>query len=91
MRVVGRKRLDEFRERHGEAGDQVHAWLCEVEEAKWEERRHVKQRYPHASFLGDNRVVFKIKGNKYRIDTKVNWHTQIVLVKRVGTPEECDH
>jgi mRNA-degrading endonuclease HigB of HigAB toxin-antitoxin module len=48
----------------------------------------VKARYPTASFLSDNRVIFNIEGNRYRIETKVSYEITVVLVRRVGTHAE---
>lgn len=40
--------------------------------------------------LANNRVVFNIKGNKYRLDTRVAYRTSVVVVKRIGTHAEYD-
>lgn len=88
MKVIGKRILFEFSKSHADVASQVSAWLAEAEEAEWSTPNDVKTRYVHASFLSDNRVVFNIKGNKYRIDTKINYQHQIVLVKRIGTHSE---
>jgi Uncharacterized protein conserved in bacteria len=88
MKVIGKRILFEFSKSHATVASQVSAWLAEAEEAEWSTPNDVKARYVHASFLSDNRVVFNIKGNKYRIDTKINYQHQIVLVKRIGTHSE---
>jgi mRNA interferase HigB len=41
-----------------------------------------------ASFLADYRVVFNLKGNTYRLDVKVSYVSQIVLIMRIGTHAE---
>jgi mRNA interferase HigB len=53
--------------------------------ANWTGPADIKARYPSASFLDDNRVIFNIKGNTYRIETKVSYEITVVLIKRVGT------
>ena len=88
MKVVGLERLQRFRERHADVRSQVDAWLCEVEDAKWKSPQDIKERYPHASILAENRVIFNLKGNNYRIYTKVNYEHQLVLVVRAGTHAE---
>ncbi len=88
MKVVGRKKLEEFSRRHADVRSQIQAWLCEVEEAQWQTPHDVKARYATASFLGDNRVVFNLKGNKYRLDVKLSYKNQVVLIKRIGTHAE---
>jgi mRNA interferase HigB len=88
MKVVGRKHLDDFATRHADVRSQIDAWRCEVEEAKWASPNDIKARFASASFLADNRVVFNLKGNKYRLDTKVSYKSQVVLIMRIGTHAE---
>ena len=88
MQVVGQNTLDKLSRRHSDVRGQVESWLAEVEEAKWRTPNDIKARYAHASFLADNRVVFNLKGNSYRLDTKVDYKLQIVLVVRAGTHAE---
>ena len=88
MKVVGRKTLEDFVGRHSDVRSQADAWICEVEEAEWQSPQDIKARYAHASFLSDNRVIFNLKGNKYRLDTKVTYSTRIVLILRIGTHAE---
>ncbi|CAN5170861.1 MAG: type II toxin-antitoxin system HigB family toxin [Gemmatimonadetes bacterium] len=88
MKVVGRERLEEFCQKHSDVRAQVNAWLAEAEEAEWKTPLDVKARYAHASFMADNRVVFNLKGNRYRLDVKISYQSQVVLVKRIGTHAE---
>jgi mRNA interferase HigB len=48
----------------------------------------ITKRYPTASILADNRVVFNIGGNKYRLVVFVNYGIGFVLIKFLGTHEE---
>ena len=50
----------------------------------------IKKEYPSASFLADNRVVFNIKGNNYRLIVKLNYEYQILWIRFIGTPAEYD-
>ena len=88
MNLLGRKGLLEFVACHPDLRPQVAAWVKEVEEAHWRGPLDVRARYASASFLGDQRVIFNLKGNKYRVDTKITYEQQIVLVKRIGTTRE---
>ena len=88
MRLVGKEILAEFAKRHADIRSPVSAWILEVEEATWSGPADIKARYPSASFLSDNRVIFNIKGNAYRVETKVSYEIQVVLVKRMGTHAE---
>jgi len=88
MKVVGREQLEECARKHADVRGQIDAWLSEVEDAEWQTTSDIKRRYSHASFLANRRVIFNLKGNKYRLDTKVSFKNQVVLIVRVGTHEE---
>ena len=87
MKVVGREELEKYARKHADVRAQIDAWLYEVEEAEWHTPSDIKRRYSHASFLANRRVIFNLKGNKYRLDTKVSFKNQVVLIVRVGTHE----
>jgi mRNA interferase HigB len=88
MRLVGKELLAEFAKQHADIRSPLNAWIFEVEEANWSGPSEIKARYPNASFLSDNRVIFNIKGNAYRVETKVSYEITVVLVKRIGTHAE---
>jgi mRNA interferase HigB len=90
MKVVGLGKLDEFKREHADARSQIDAWVREARKATWQTPHEVRGRYPQASFLGDQRVIFNIKGNRYRLDVKISYQTQIVFIVRVGTHAEYD-
>ena len=88
MKILGLRILEEFGGQHTDVQKQIGAWCLEVEEAKWQSPMDVKRRYASASLLGNNRIVFNLKGNKYRLDVKVSFKNQVVLVKRIATHAE---
>ena len=77
-------------ERHANAKDPLLAWYREVQKADWDTPAKVKGRYPNASILADNRVVFNIKGDAYRLVVKINYPGRIVYVRFVGTHADYD-
>jgi mRNA interferase HigB len=85
--VVGKKRLLDFAARHPPARGAIAAWVGEAEGAEWRSPQDIKQRFATASFVGDS-VVFNIRGNNFRLDVQVNYATQVMLVKRMGTHAE---
>jgi mRNA interferase HigB len=92
MRVISRRRLREFWELPGRKDSlgPLKAWLAEAADAHWQAPADIKERYPRASILGDNRVVFDIGGNKYRLVVHVNYEIGFVLIKFIGTHAEYD-
>ena len=71
MKVLGLAKLHEFCESHVGCTTQIQAWIAEAKEAEWTMPKDIKARYVNASFLPENRVVFNIKGNSYRLDTYI--------------------
>ncbi len=90
MRVVAKKALREFWERFPDAEDALKTWFAEAERARWSTPGEIKAQYRSASFLKDNRVVFNICGNKYRLIAKISYKNSIVLIRFVGTHREYD-
>ncbi len=90
MRVLSKKTLKTYWTIHQDCEQQLKTWYKESEEAIWKNPRDIKRDYPSASFLEDNRVLFNIKGNKYRIIVKVNYDYGIAWIRFVGTHAEYD-
>jgi mRNA interferase HigB len=88
VKVLGRNVLHVFAQKHAEVRSQVSVWLAEVEAATWKTPEDVRERYPTVSFVGGNRAVFNIKGNKYRLDATIAFNTGIVQINRAGTHAE---
>ncbi len=90
MRVIAKKILRDFWESHSDSEQQLKAWYQETPKAEWSGPKQVKLEYPSASFLADNRVVFNIKGNHYRLIVRINYDYQMVWIRFIGTHAEYD-
>ena len=77
-----------FWKRYPDATEPLLAWYHEVLQEDWDTPAKVKAKYGNASIVGDNRVVFNIKGNTYRLVAKINYPYRIVYVRFVGTHAE---
>jgi mRNA interferase HigB len=66
------------------------AWFHEVDNALWQTPQDIKRRYGSADFLADNRVIFNVKGNHYRLVVKGRYQNGIVVIEWVGTHAEYD-
>lgn len=90
MKLHGLLMLEEFRQRHADSRGPLNAWQAEVEAAQWQAPHDIKVRFPSASFLAENRVIFNIKGNTYRLVVKVKYQYGMLLIEWVGTHAEYD-
>lgn len=90
MKVLGREIIDGFGLKHADAVAPLSSWFHEAEEAEWKNPAELKQKYGTASIISSTRVIFNIKGNRYRLDAKINYSAQVIMVKRIGTHTEYD-
>lgn len=90
MRVISRKTLREFWAKHADSEEQLKAWYQETEKASWKSINELKVDYPSASILKNNKIVFNIKGNNYRLIVKFNFDYQISWILFIGTHAEYD-
>ncbi len=90
MEIIGKKALDVLTRKHADSRNAVSAWVAEVEHVGWRSTADIKARYPHASFLPNNNVVFNIRGNNYRIIVVVVYVSGQVIVKFAGTHDEYE-
>lgn len=90
MRIISRKALRTFWEKHPDAQQPLQAWYHDVKRADWRSPGDIKAVYRNASIVGKNRVVFNIKGNKYRLVAAVQYDFRIVFIRFIGTHKEYD-
>jgi mRNA interferase HigB len=93
MRIVAKGTLRQFWETHSrgsEAKTQLQVWHSTVKAADWATPADIKQTFGDASTLKNDRVVFNISGNKFRLVVRINCPYRIVYVRFVGTHEEYD-
>ena len=90
MRVISRRILREFWEKHADAAIPLQTWFHEAEQAAWTNPADINAVYRNASILANNRIVFNIKGNRYRLVVLVVYVHNVVYIRFIGTHEEYD-
>jgi mRNA interferase HigB len=85
LRVIAKKTLRDFWLKHADAEQSLKSWYHETTKSKWKGPGDIKVDYPTASFLQNNRVVFNIKGNTYRLIVRINYSVSVVWIRFVGT------
>ncbi len=91
MRIIKIKTLEEKWTKHPDTESALREWIRDVQDADWENSNEVQNRYPSARTLKDNRVVFNIKGNDYRLIVHIFYPAKVVYIKWFGTHAEYDH
>ena len=90
MRIIKLKHLQDYWAAHADAQPGLRKWAAECMKARWRSFEDVKAYARSADYVGNNRVVFNICGNKYRLVVAIHYRTGIVLIKYLGTHAEYD-
>jgi len=90
MHVVKKKTLQAFWLRHRQAETPLRAWLKDAEQARWRSMHDIKAYARTADVVGDNRVVFNIGGNKYRLVVLCLLAKGRLYIRFVGTHAQYD-
>jgi mRNA interferase HigB len=85
MRIVARRTLRDYWEQRPEVEQALQAWYHDAVAAKWTGPADIKRTYATASILPNNRVVFNLRGNQYRLVVAINYGYGIVSIRFVGT------
>jgi len=90
MRVIAKRTLQNFWEKYPNSKQQLLAWYHVIDKNTFDNSNDVKSTFGSADFVGNNKVVFNICGNHYRLIVKINYVTQIVYILFIGTHTEYD-
>jgi len=90
VRIIALKTLRRFWEAHPDIRQPLQAWYADAKHAIWQSPAHIKAIYCNASIIANNRVVFNIKGNDYRLIVAVNYRFSIAYIRFIGKHSEYD-
>jgi mRNA interferase HigB len=90
MRILSRSTLRTFWETHPDAEEALRTWYYEASHANWQSPDNVKTAHRNASIIANNRVVFNIKGNTYRLIVSIRYDISIIFIRFIGTHAEYD-
>lgn len=92
MRVIAVSTLKAFWEKpaHQDAEGPLKTWYGEACRAEWKSPNEIKAQYGNASIVGNNRIVFNVAGNKYRLIVAFAYRMQVAYIKFVGTHADYD-
>lgn len=90
MRVVTPRKLKEFSEKHPQAKIPLLNWYDVTRNATWSNLHDIKQHFNSVDFVGNNRFVFNIKGNDFRLIAIIIFASKKVYIRFLGTHAEYD-
>lgn len=91
MRVISFKMIREFIARYDDADTAMREWHKKTEDADWSSLSDIKRTFNTVDYVGNDRYVFNVKGNKYRIVAMVIFSIKTVFMRFVGTHKEYDN
>jgi mRNA interferase HigB len=89
-RIYARSTLREYWEKYPETEQYLKTWYDTAMASDWKTPNDVRQTYGTASILKESRIVFNIKGNSYRLVTKINFEKQWIFIRFIGTHKEYE-
>ena len=91
MQVIALRTLRQFWGRHPQAETPIKVWYAAASKAEWVSPADIKRQFGGSvDFVGDNRVIFDLSGNKYRLIVHISYRYKRALVKFIGTHAEYD-
>jgi len=85
MRIVTFKRIQAFIERHKDSKTALEEWYFKTTKAEWQNLSDIKRSFNSVNYVGNNRFVFNIKGNNYRLVAIIIFSSQKVYIRFIGT------
>ena len=92
MRIIAFKTLRSFWEKSEYTDSEIslRSWYFDAKNANWKNSNELKQQYRNASIIGNERVVFNIKGNLYRLVVAIDYEFQVIFIRFIGTHKQYD-
>jgi len=90
MVIVFLEKLSTFSKKHADARKSLVTWQYVTEIAVWKTKQDVLSDFPNAKMIKNNRARFEIKHNTYRLIVYINYDSQRVTVRFIGTHTEYD-
>lgn len=90
MRIISRNTLIKYWEKYPEIEQALKSWYDEILQAAWTSPNLLKKQFRNASIISNKRVVFNIKGNKYRLIADIEYRIGIVFIVWLGSHKEYD-
>jgi mRNA interferase HigB len=89
-RIFSKSTLRDFWIKNPASEQHLKTWYDTAINANWKTPHDVKMTYVNASILKDNRIVFNIKGNSFRLVVKFNFEKQWIFIRFIGTHTDYD-
>jgi len=90
MRIIAKSTLRDHWKKNRDSEQSLLSWYKVANKAKWSNFNQVKEQFGTCKVLGNDRIIFKIKGNNYRLIVKISFENQLIWIRFIGTHSEYD-
>ena len=90
MRIIAKSTLRDYWTVNKDAEQALLSWYKVANKAKWSNFNEVKQQFGSCKVLGDDRIIFKVKGKNHRLMIKISFENQLIWIRFIGTHSEYD-
>lgn len=90
MKLLRYEMIFNFCKKHPESRKALNRWAEIVENAEWKSHNDLKGDFLSADYVGNNRYVFNISGNKFRLVAVVVFFDGRAIIRFIGTHSEYD-
>ncbi|TAE33020.1 MAG: type II toxin-antitoxin system HigB family toxin [Cytophagales bacterium] len=90
MVIIAKAALTRYAEKHPDALVALMEWYDVVSVADWANIAEVRMQFNSVDYVGNERFVFNIRGNRYRLIVSILFSIRTIYIKFVGTHAEYD-
>jgi mRNA interferase HigB len=90
MKIIDSEKLEDFIKKHADANNAIEKWVEKIEAANWKNHNELKKDFLSADYVGNNRYVFNIRGNNYRLVSVVVFFAGTMVIRFIGTHNDYD-
>lgn len=88
--MIAKSTLRDYWEEHKDVEQALLSWYKVANQAKWSNFNEVKLQFGTCKIIGNDRIVFKVRGNNYRLIIKISFENQLIWIRFIGTHSEYD-
>ncbi|MBX0290097.1 type II toxin-antitoxin system HigB family toxin [Hymenobacter sp. HSC-4F20] len=90
MHIITKKALTDFSAANAQAKEELSIWYQQVKAADWKDFNAIRADFPSCDYVGDNRYIFNIKGNHYRLIAMIFFVSKQVFIRGIFTHAQYD-
>lgn len=83
--------ISQYANSHPDVHDELLRWMRIVEAADWSSLADIKQGFNSVDYVRNDRYVFNVKGNQYRLIAMIHFRVRSLYVRFIGTHSEYDN